>query len=146
MALYGSLAALRAQTAQFTGFAAAFAYLEALMRPDSEARKRLAAIADGDHHREELSEGAYVIEQVYETRLRADGFFESHREYIDIQTIVEGEELMEIADIARMTVRQPYNADRDFIIYENHTDASWLRVFPGWGCAWREVRSGWLRG
>jgi biofilm protein TabA len=131
MALYGSLATLRAQAPHTVGLAAAFAYLDELLRPGSPVQQRVRAMADGDTQKIELGGGVFVIEQVYETKLRADGFFESHRKYIDVQTILEGEELMEVSDLARITVRQPYRADRDVIIYEDNPEASLLRVFPG---------------
>jgi biofilm protein TabA len=131
MALHGSFAALRAQAPQTSGFTIAFAYVEELLRPDSSARARLRNIASGDSEKVELSGGAFAIDQVYETRLRANGFFESHRKYIDVQVIVEGEELMEVIDASRITVRQPYNQDRDLVVYEDSTEASQLRVYAG---------------
>lgn len=133
MALHGSFAALRAQAPQSPGFTTAFAYVEEILRADSAARSRLRAIAAGDSQKIDLAGGAFAIEQVYETKLRADGFFESHRKYIDVQVVVEGEELMEVADAGRITVRQPYNAERDLIVYEDSTEASQLRVYAGQG-------------
>jgi len=38
---------------------------------------------------------------------------------------------MEVADISRMTVKQPYNEKRDLIIYEDSSEASLLRVHAG---------------
>jgi biofilm protein TabA len=131
MAIYGSFVSVRAQAPQSPAFAAAFAYVEELLRPGSEIEKRVKAIPDGETVKTELAHGAFVIEQAYETRLRADGFFESHQKYIDIQTVVEGEELMEVADVSQMKVKQPYNEKRDLVIYEDSTDAALLRVFPG---------------
>jgi len=131
MALYGSIETVRAQAPRTDGFATAFAYLEEVFRAGSPAQVRVRGIAAGDTVRTELTGGAFVIEQCYETRLRADGFFESHRKYIDVQVVVEGEELMEVADVARMTVRQPYNDKRDLIVYDDNTDASLLRVHAG---------------
>jgi biofilm protein TabA len=131
MAIYGSLASVRAQTPASPGFATAFAYVEELLRPGSDIQKRVRAIGSGDVEKIDLAGGAFVMEQAYETRLRADGFFESHKKYIDVQTIFEGEELMEVADISRMTVKQPYNEKRDLIIYEDNTEAALLRVFAG---------------
>jgi biofilm protein TabA len=131
MAIYGSLESVRAQAPRTPGFATAFKYVEELLRPGSDIHKRVKAIASGDTEKTELVDGAFVIEQAYETRLRADGFFESHKKYIDVQTILEGEELMEVADIARMAVKQPYNDKRDLIIYEDSTDAALLRVHAG---------------
>lgn len=131
MALYGSIATVRAQTLRNDGFTTAFTYLGELFRAGSPVQARVRAIGLGDTVKTDLAGGAYVIEQAYESRLRADGFFESHRKFIDIQVVFEGEELMEVADIARMTVRQPYNEKRDLIIYEDSTDAALLRVHPG---------------
>mgnify|MGYP001367741875 FL=1 len=131
MALHGSLDTIRTQTPKTEGFAIAFAYLDELFRPGSPAHRRVQGIALDDSAKTELAGGVFVIEQAYPTRLRADGFFESHRRFIDVQAIFEGEELMEVADIARMTVKQPYNEKRDLIIYADSTEASLLRVYAG---------------
>src|SRR5262245_22714158 len=131
MALYGSIETVRAQLPRADGFATAFAYVAELMQPGSAAHTRVRGIAPGDTIKTELTGGALVIEQAYESRLRADTFFESHRKYIDVQVVVEGEEAMEVADVARMTVKQPYNEKRDLIIYEDNTEASVLRVHAG---------------
>jgi YhcH/YjgK/YiaL family protein len=131
MAVYGSIATVRAQAPQRDGFTVAFAYVDELFRAGSPANTRVKAIASGDTVKTELGGGAFVIEQAYETRLRADAFFESHKKFIDVQVILEGEELMEVVDVSRMTVKQPYNEKRDLIIYEDNTDAALLRVHPG---------------
>jgi biofilm protein TabA len=131
MALFGSLATIRAQAPSTPGFTTAFAYVEELLKPGSAVQKRARAVPSGDAEKVDLGGGVFVMEQAYETKIRADAFFESHRKFIDVQVITEGEELMEVADIARMNARQPYNADRDLIVYEDSTDSSLLRVFPG---------------
>jgi YhcH/YjgK/YiaL family protein len=131
MALFGSLAALRAQAPQTAGFVAAFTYLDELMRPDSTARARLRAISRGEAQRIELREGAFAMEQVYETKPRAEGFFESHRTFIDLQVIVEGEELMEVVDVSRIALRESYVQDRDLATYLDAADASQLRLRAG---------------
>ncbi|MBS0662685.1 MAG: YhcH/YjgK/YiaL family protein [Verrucomicrobia bacterium] len=131
MAHYGSIPALRAQTAQLKLFAPAFAYLDDLLRPGSTAGERLRGLAEGDNHRVDLGGGVFALEQVYAAKVRADGFFESHRKFIDVQVVVAGGEAMEVADIGRMTVRQPYNPERDLIVYEDCTSAAILRVQAG---------------
>ena len=131
MSLYGSLATVRAQAPKTEGFAIAFAYFDELFTAGSPAHTRVKGIALDDTIKTELSGGAFVIEQAYPTRLRADGFFESHKKFIDIQAVFEGEELMEVSDISRMTAKQPYNEKRDLIIYEDNTEASLLRVYAG---------------
>jgi YhcH/YjgK/YiaL family protein len=129
MSLHGSLDTVRAQAPKTAGFATAFAYFDELFQPGSPAHARVKGIALDDTIKTDLAGGAFVIEQAYPTRLRADGFFESHQKFIDVQVIFEGEELMEVADIARMTVKQPYNEKRDLVIYDDSTESSLLRVY-----------------
>jgi YhcH/YjgK/YiaL family protein len=131
MAITGSFAAVRAQAPQTAGFSAAFSYVEDLLREDSPARARLRAIAPGASGRIELAGGAYAIEQVFATRPRAEGFFESHRKYIDVQVVVEGEEAMEIVDVTRIAVKEPYSAERDVILYADVAGASEIRLAAG---------------
>ena len=131
MALYGSFATVRAQAPQLPGFKAAFAYVEEVLRRDSAAANRIRALAVGESKKVELGDGVFVVEQVFTTKPRAEGFFESHRKYIDVQVVIEGEEVMELADASRMKIRDAYNPERDLITYEDNGDASMLRVLAG---------------
>lgn len=131
MALFGSFATVRAQTPATPGFATAFAYVEELLRAGSPAQARLKGIACGESKKIELAGGVIAIEQVYETKPRAEGFFESHRKYIDVQVIVEGEETMEFVEASRIAVKDAYQPERDVIIYADHVGASVLRAVAG---------------
>jgi YhcH/YjgK/YiaL family protein len=131
MALYGSLSTVRAQAPQTPGFATAFAYVEELLREGSAAAQRLRGVPVGNAQKVDLGGGVFVMEQAYETKPRAETFFESHRKYIDVQTVVMGEEVMELIDVSRIKVRESYNPDRDLIIYGDSGEASLLRMFPG---------------
>lgn len=131
MALFGSLAALRAQAPQTSRFTAAFTHAEELLRPGSPARARIQGMAAGGSGRIELGEGVFAMEQVYETKPRAEGFFESHRKYIDLQVVVEGDETIEVVDAARIAIRDPFDAERDLVTYGDTGEASRLRVGAG---------------
>lgn len=131
MALYGTIEKLRGQVAQLPGFDIAFAYADELLRAGSPVQARVRAVEAGKRQRTELGGGVFVSEECYASKARADGFFESHRKYIDVQIMFEGAELMEIADIGTMKARAEYDPARDLITYEDNTDASALRVFPG---------------
>ena len=131
MALIGSLSAVRAQAPGTTGFATAFAYVAELLRPDSEARIRLRGMARGDSQRIELGGGVFAMEQAYETKPRSEGFFESHRKFIDIQVVVEGEEMIEVVDASRIDVREPYAEERDLITYRDARHTSRLCLLAG---------------
>jgi YhcH/YjgK/YiaL family protein len=131
MALFGSLAARCAQAPQTPRFAAALAHAEELLRPGSPAQARIRGIAAGGSNRVDLADGVFAIEQVYETRPRVDGFFESHRKYIDLQVVIEGEEAIEVIDAARIAVRDPFDPERDLVTYADTAEASRLRLGAG---------------
>jgi YhcH/YjgK/YiaL family protein len=132
MALFGSIASIRIQAAHAAGrFAAAFAYLDDLFRPDSPVAVRLRALTEGETRRIELTGGAFALEQAYRSKARAEGFFESHRRYIDVQVVFDGEEIMEVGVRGRMTVSRAYDAERDLIVYLDTTAASRLRLGAG---------------
>jgi YhcH/YjgK/YiaL family protein len=72
----------------------------------------------------------FALVQEYNTRLAADAKFEGHNRYIDIQYIISGTEAMKFADIAKMTVKVPYNETKDVTFYED-TDTSAVIVQDG---------------
>jgi biofilm protein TabA len=131
MALLGSLATVRAQTARMEILAATFRYLDEVFRAGSPASLRMRGAAIGTTQRIELPGGAFALEQVYAAKPRSDGFFESHRKFIDVQVVVEGEEAMELADISYLKARTGYDADKDVILYADSPGASVLRLGVG---------------
>ena len=48
-----------------------------------------------------------------------------------MQVVFEGEEVMELADVSRLMIRQDYKAERDLVVYADCTEASLLRVKAG---------------
>jgi len=130
MAQFAPFASLRAQQPA-EKFAAAFAYVAEALRPGSDVHRRILAIAPGTSSRVELAGGAFVMEQAYLTKARPDGFFESHRRYIDVQVIVAGEEAMEVEDIARLSPTTDYDSERDLRKYADTADATRLTMRAG---------------
>jgi biofilm protein TabA len=131
MALFGTVSTLREQAPRTAAFATAFAYLAEVLREGSEARRGLWAVAEGTSRRVELGGGVYAMEQSYLTKPRAEGVFESHRRHIDLQVLVEGREGIEVADRERLSVRQDYDAERDFMLHGDSTEASRLLLGAG---------------
>lgn len=130
MALFGPFAQVKTQVSA-AHFAAALAYVEEALRPGSEAHVRIGRVAAGATERIELAGGAFALEQAYLPKPRTDGFFESHRNYIDVQVIVEGEELMEVEDVSRLVVTQDFTPERDLIKYADTDVGSVLRMRAG---------------
>jgi biofilm protein TabA len=131
MAVFGSLAAVQQQAPPAAGFSTALAYVTDLLREGSAEQTRLRGVPVGDSCKVDLGGGIFVMEQAYETKLRADAFFESHRKYIDVQVVLDGSEVMEVAEQSHMQVREPYQAARDLIVYQDTREASLLRMKPG---------------
>jgi YhcH/YjgK/YiaL family protein len=131
MAIFGTLGTLRAQLARPDHFAATLAYVAEALRPDSAVQARIARIAAGVTERVDLSGGAFALEQVYLTKPRTEGRWESHRAYIDVQVIVVGEELMEVADAAHLAVAEDFRPVKDLIFYQPFDGGSVLRVHAG---------------
>lgn len=131
MAVYGTFATVREQVARTPDFSTAFAYVEELLRAGSAAQSRLRAIAPGETHKVDLGGGVFVIEQAFESKPRSEGFFESHRKHVDVQVVLDGPELIEVADSSGMKVREPFNPERDLVTYEDNPQASMLRLLSG---------------
>ena len=70
----------------------------------------------------------FAVVQRYET-IKADApKFEYHRKYIDVQFIVKGEEVIGWAPADRVTISEPYDADRD-ICFGTAGKGEWTPVF-----------------
>ncbi len=59
----------------------------------------------------------FAMHQEYNTKPRAQGFWESHRKYIDIQYVVSGVEHMGFANLQQLTNGE-YDASKDLIMHE----------------------------
>ena len=92
------------------------------------ADSAIMSLQDGRH----LIDGERLIAmpQRYDTRLASAGKWESHRRYIDIQYIVQGEELMGWANTSQLRVSEPYDPARDVAFHEG--TGSVVRVPAGY--------------
>lgn len=130
MAIFGAFQEVKAEVKD-PRFAAALAYVAECLQAGSEAQARIGRIAAGVTERLDLAGGAFALEQAYVPKARAEGFFESHRKYIDVQVIVAGEEQMEVEDVARLVVTEDCTPERDLIKYADTATASILRLRAG---------------
>lgn len=62
-------------------------------------------------------EQVFAIVQDNITKPRAQGLWESHRKYIDVQFVAAGIEEMGIANILTLTVNKPYDEKTDCALY-----------------------------
>lgn len=131
MALFGSIAQLSAVLAPDPRFAPGFRYIQRCLDGRSPEAMRLRAMADGDVEEVVLEAGSVTFDQVYRTRPRAECFFESHRKYIDIQFVLDGEEIIDVIPISGLAVDEPYSAEKDVIKYADSAGGSRLRIRAG---------------
>jgi len=131
MAVFGSLSTVRSQLAHDPRFTAAFAYVAEALDAASPVHRRIGGVAVGATDKVGLAGGAFALEQAYQSKPRAEVFLESHRQYIDVQVVVAGEEIQEVVDLARLAVDVPYDAGRDLIKYRDYRDTSALSARDG---------------
>ncbi len=98
----------------------AFAFLNTLT-PDSPDMKYTI---DGDD--------IFAIVMSYDTTAPETSLFESHKEYVDIQTVIVGGEGFECAFSSELTLTTPYNASKDAAFYRRTSPGQTrVNVFPG---------------
>jgi YhcH/YjgK/YiaL family protein len=67
-------------------------------------------------------ESVYVMVSQYETRPLSEGKWEAHRQYIDIQYVIKGQEQIGYANIDGMQVVQPYDEAKDVLFLDGPAD------------------------
>lgn len=79
--------------------------------------------------RYQLSETDYANVEAYSTKQLDDARFEAHRDYIDIQILVAGNENIYYTSKESLSVEQPYNAQRDIEFFaENVAGYNYLTL------------------
>lgn len=79
---------------------------------------------------ENLPVGRYEIDSdrvfafIQEYTSKTESSFEAHKNYIDIQFIVEGTEVIYASDISSLAVKEEYSAERDIMFLEDCEKAS----------------------
>ena len=131
MAIFGTLTTVRRQTLPFPWLQPAFDYLDDLFTPGTAANDKIQLLTAGETFRRDLRDGNFALEQVYLTKPREQGVFETHRKYVDVQVIFQGEEFMEVTCPRKLTLREAYNPERDAIFYEDFAHAARLHLRVG---------------
>lgn len=89
------------------GLDKAFDYLQKLDSTKPDGRYEI----DGDR--------IYCLVQRYKTKPVAEGVFEAHKKYTDVQLVLAGKETILWAPLAALkTVRTPYVEEKDYSLYE----------------------------
>lgn len=73
------------------------------LTPDIECKKYI------------LNENIYVNVEEYQTK--DVGYFEAHKNYLDIQILLKGEEIIEYTSLKDLVVKEDYDVSRDIAFY-----------------------------
>lgn len=65
-----------------------------------------------------LSEDVYVSYNEYTTKNSEQAFYESHKQYIDIQYVISGEEHIALTHNIDIPVKKEYNPNKDITFYD----------------------------
>ena len=82
--------------------------------------------SESEAGRREISDLAYVNHMTITTIPEAEGRFEGHARYADLQFVVEGCEIIDYCDSKEMAVAEDYLGEKDLCFYE--TPASFVRL------------------
>ena len=74
-----------------------------------------------------LNDDIFVIINEYETKDEFDCPTETHKKYIDIQIMLQGEEKIGFAFLKKQEVTEQYNKDKDYTFYSTQLDYQYLR-------------------
>ena len=130
MAIFGSLEVVKNQVSKIK-FKKAFQYLENCIKDGSVENLRLLSLSINAFEKIDLDENNFGLEQVYNSKEREDCFFESHIQYIDVQFILEGEEIIEVINTNELEVNFLYNEEMDLVKYNDTINASQIKLKKG---------------
>ena len=127
MAIFGTIDTVKEQI-NSSKFEKAFLYIQKLQDKNSAEYKSLSNIKIDECNKIELDKNCFVLQQAYISKDKEDCFFESHKKYIDIQYIFEGEEIMEVENINNLEITSDYKEDLDYAKYAQSKYSSVLKI------------------
>lgn len=68
--------------------------------------------------RHKISDQLDAIIDEYETQTSDGSLYEAHRQFIDVQVMLSGDEYMGVLPLANQTPVQAYNEEKDFALYQ----------------------------
>ena len=102
------------------GLEAGFEFLE---------KSGLASLPPGKH--QILGDAVYAMVMQSPSRAPEAGQFEAHRNYIDIQYLLSGEEVIGLTPVEGLQVVTPYDAAKDVVFYAAPESYRRLAIHPG---------------
>jgi YhcH/YjgK/YiaL family protein len=130
MAIFGTLEVVKKQLCD-KKFDIAFEYLEKVLKDGTVENKRLIKLPIGAFEKVDLDNCNFALEQVYNSKKRNECFFESHKQYIDVQFILQGEEIIEVSNSNDLVVESAYSEKIDLVKYKDTSKSSHIMLKKG---------------
>ena len=92
-------------------------------------RADLATLPDGRHPIR--GDDVYALIMRAHSKTAAEAQFESHRDYIDIQYLVAGDEALGVLPVGELAGATPYDPSKDVVFYATPARYPALRLPPG---------------
>jgi YhcH/YjgK/YiaL family protein len=74
-------------------------------------------------------ESIFALVSEYKTKPESEGKLEAHKNYIDVQYVISGEELMGYAPLGNQQILESYKEENDIVFYTG--DKSFTKVSEG---------------
>ena len=79
----------------------------------------------------EVNDDFFVFIQSYDTKSPEEVRYEAHKKYVDIQYIVEGKEMMQVAPVNTLEVDEAYSEEKDIAFYKPVEQAATVVLTKG---------------
>lgn len=79
----------------------------------------------------EIGPDEFVNVMEYDTKARKDACYEAHKKYVDIQMVISGSELIEVAPVTTLSATTDFNEKDDFALYSNEQIGDQYLLVPG---------------
>lgn len=129
MAIFGKLNALDLEISNKEQFALVTDYLITLHKKYSKSDSFYLEV--GEHHKLQLNDDIFAIEQVYETKEASACIFEAHKEYIDVHYILDGTEKIAVANTESLSIDKEYDSQDDYVLFKQPFQSSSLILESG---------------
>lgn len=88
----------------------------------------MASLENGSY---DLGDGECVNVMSYDTKPRTEKEYEAHKEYVDIQCVIAGQEYLEVAAVKNLQVTREFDTQDDYALYSNETQGESFLMLPG---------------
>ena len=78
----------------------------------------ISAEGFGEETVEISGKDVYAMHQVYRTKSETGRLYENHKDYIDVQYVLEGTEVIRVTDVGGLNVAKAYDPDTDAALYD----------------------------